>query len=62
MGNIFLFAVCHGLNNKGLHAHDFEKRMIISKLLLRPTTALIYSLLTYDNMDASVKIRDSKFE
>jgi hypothetical protein len=36
MGNIFLFAVCHGLNNKGLHAHDFEKRMIISKLLLRP--------------------------
>jgi hypothetical protein len=26
-----LFAVCHGLNYKGLH--DFEKRMIISKLL-----------------------------
>jgi hypothetical protein len=25
------FAVCHGLNDKGLH--DFEKRMIISKLL-----------------------------
>ena len=25
------FAVCHGLNYKGLH--DFEKRMIISKLL-----------------------------
>jgi hypothetical protein len=24
------FAVCHGLNDKGLH--DFEKRMIISKL------------------------------
>jgi hypothetical protein len=26
-----LFAVCHGLNYKGLH--DFEKRLIISKLL-----------------------------
>ena len=25
------FAVCHGLNDKCLH--DFEKRMIISKLL-----------------------------
>jgi hypothetical protein len=24
------FAVCHGLNDKGLH--DFEKRMIVSKL------------------------------
>jgi hypothetical protein len=31
MGNIFIFAVCHGLNDKGLI--DFEKRMIISKLL-----------------------------
>ena len=31
MGNISFFAVCHGLNDKGLH--DFEKRMIISKLL-----------------------------
>jgi hypothetical protein len=45
--------------------------MIISKLLgggaVAPpaspvATALIYSLLTYDNMDASVKIRDSQFE
>jgi hypothetical protein len=31
MGNISFFSVCHGLNDKGLH--DFEKRMIISKLL-----------------------------
>jgi hypothetical protein len=31
MGEGVFFAVCHGLNDKGLH--DFEKRMIISKLL-----------------------------
>jgi hypothetical protein len=38
MGNISsFFAVCHGLNDKRLH--DFEKRMIISKLFGRGAAA-----------------------